>query len=125
MTPRYFVFTLALLTAFPWGMGLAQNPAAAPTVKTNVDEVVLDLIARDKKGKPVTDLKPEEITVTDNGAPTRRSPAFAWSAARRRFLRMDLHRSLIRSVSYDWSPWLSSTSKTPPREKPLARLPST
>ena len=42
-------------------------PQQQPTVKTNVDEVLLDLIVRDKKGKPVTDLKPEEITVTDNG----------------------------------------------------------
>ena len=41
---------------------------AAPTVKTSVDEVLLDLIVRDKKGKPVTDLKPEDIAVTDNRA---------------------------------------------------------
>jgi len=46
-----------------------QQGAANPTqVKTNVDEVLLDLIVRDKKGKPITDLKPGEITVTDNGA---------------------------------------------------------
>jgi VWFA-related protein len=46
-----------------------QQGAANPTqVKTNVDEVLLDLIVRDKKGKPITDLKPDEITVTDNGA---------------------------------------------------------
>ncbi|HTX33787.1 MAG TPA: VWA domain-containing protein [Bryobacteraceae bacterium] len=44
---------------------LPQQPA---TVKTNVDEVLLDMVVRDKKGKPVTDLKPDEITVTDNGA---------------------------------------------------------
>ena len=52
---------------------LAPLPApaqqtAAPTVKTNVDEVLLDLIVRDKKGKPVTDLKPEDISILDNGA---------------------------------------------------------
>ena len=44
---------------------LCQQP---PTVKTNVEEVLLDLVVRDKKGKPVTDLKPEDLTVTDNGA---------------------------------------------------------
>jgi VWFA-related protein len=52
-------------------MAAAAPPAAPqqqPSVKTNVDEVLLDLIVRDKKGKPITDLKPEEITVTDNGA---------------------------------------------------------
>ena len=61
-----------------WSMVLAaaalvpsRAPAqetGTPTVKTNVDEVLLDLIVRDKKGKPVTDLKPENLTVLDNGA---------------------------------------------------------
>jgi VWFA-related protein len=52
------------------GPGRAQQaPAAAPpTIRTNVDEVLLDLIVRDKKGKPVTDLKPADIAVSDNGA---------------------------------------------------------
>ncbi len=36
-------------------------------MKTTVDEVLLDLIVRDKKGKPVTDLKPEDLVVFDNG----------------------------------------------------------
>jgi VWFA-related protein len=46
----------------------AAPPSQAPTVRTTVDEVVLDLIVRDKKGKPITDLKPDEITVLENGA---------------------------------------------------------
>lgn len=54
---------LILLAAAPLAL-----PQQQPAVKTNVDEVLLDLIVRDKKGKPVTDLKPDEITVTDNGA---------------------------------------------------------
>jgi VWFA-related protein len=48
-----------------------SQDAAAPqssTIRTNVDEVVLDLIVRDKKGKPIADLKPEDLTVFDNGA---------------------------------------------------------
>ena len=32
-------------------------------------EVALDLVVRDKHGRPVRDLRPEEITVTDGGAP--------------------------------------------------------
>src|SRR5260370_799238 len=53
----------------------SQQPAAPapvaqpPTVKTSVEEVLLDIIAQDKKGKPITDLKAEELTVIDNGAP--------------------------------------------------------
>jgi VWFA-related protein len=46
----------------------AQQPApGVPTVTSNVDEVVLDLIVRDKKGKPITDLKPGELIISDNG----------------------------------------------------------
>jgi VWFA-related protein len=61
---------IAVIAALP---APAQQPAApaasqTPVVKTTVDEVVLDFIARDKKGKPVTDLKPDELAVSDNGA---------------------------------------------------------
>jgi VWFA-related protein len=38
-----------------------------PIVK-NVDEVVIDFVARNKKKKPVLDLKPEDMIITDNGA---------------------------------------------------------
>lgn len=62
---------LAVIAALP---APAQQPAApatasqTPVVKTTVDEVVLDFVVRDKKGKPVTDLTPEELSVSDNGA---------------------------------------------------------
>ena len=38
------------------------------TIKTTSQEVLLDLVVRDKKGHLVKDLKPGEITVTDDGA---------------------------------------------------------
>lgn len=60
---------MILLAAAPsaWSQ---QPPSGQPatTIKTNVDEVLLDLVVRDKKGKPITDLKPDELTITDNGA---------------------------------------------------------
>jgi VWFA-related protein len=62
--------TLILLAVAPSALPQqpqAQQPAAS-TIKTNVDEVLLDLVVRDKKGKPITDLTPEELTITDNGA---------------------------------------------------------
>ena len=68
-------YLLALLSALTILPVFAQQPAApAPaaqtsTVKTTVEEVLLDVIVRDKKGKPITDLKPEELTVIDNGVP--------------------------------------------------------
>jgi VWFA-related protein len=64
----------ALLTAAIAFSALAQAPRIAPpaasqvpTVKTTAEEVLLDLIVRDKKGKPITDLKPEDLTILDNG----------------------------------------------------------
>ena len=70
---KHRVLSSAMLLAAVLAAVLAPLPApaqqtAAPTVKTNVDEVLLDLIVRDKKGKPVTDLKPEDISILDNGA---------------------------------------------------------
>jgi VWFA-related protein len=58
MTIRYLAFATFTFAAL--------LPAQTPTVRTTVDEVVLDLVVRDKKGKPVTDLKPEDLRVMDN-----------------------------------------------------------
>jgi VWFA-related protein len=62
---------MRILIAAVLAAGTAAAPVLCqqqPTVKTNVEEVLLDLVVRDKKGKPVTDLKPEDLSVTDNGA---------------------------------------------------------
>ena len=50
---------------------LAQDTTPPPTAKAGVDEVVLDLVLRDKKGKPITDLKPDELVVLDGGTQQR------------------------------------------------------
>ena len=70
---------LALFSALTILPVFAQQPVGpasgpqTPTVKANAEEVLLDVIVRDKKGKPITDLKPEELTVSDNGFPQRLS----------------------------------------------------
>ena len=62
----------------PWPLLPAPaQQSSGSTVKTNVEEVLLDLIVRDKKGKPVTDLKPEDLNVFDDGT-NRHSPPSAW-----------------------------------------------
>jgi VWFA-related protein len=46
----------------------ATPPAPqTPTIKAGTEEVLLDIVIRDKKGKPVNDIKPESLTVLDNG----------------------------------------------------------
>jgi VWFA-related protein len=47
---------------------LLQLPAQEPvTIRSTSQEVLLDVVVRDKKGRPVRDLRPEEIQVTDDG----------------------------------------------------------
>ncbi len=47
------------------------SAAPAPVVKAAAEEVVLDLVVRDKKGHEVKNLKPEDFQVFDNGAPKK------------------------------------------------------
>lgn len=71
--------SLVLLIVAPGILSLnaqTQQPSTAqiiapgsqtPTFTTASEEVVLDVIVRDKKGKPIKDLKSSEIKVTDDG----------------------------------------------------------
>ncbi len=44
------------------------TPDSTPALpNVTVQEIHLDLVARDKKGRPVRDLAPRDVTVTDNG----------------------------------------------------------
>jgi VWFA-related protein len=72
-----------LLVPFAYGQATAQSnatqpkiappkeDASVPTIVSNVDEVTLDLTVRNKKHKPVLDLKPEDLNITDNGTPVK------------------------------------------------------
>lgn len=72
--------TLALGTLLLYTCGLvAQTPApqqtaantpgsSTSTVKVNANEVTLDMTFRDKKGKIIDDIKPEEVHVYEEGA---------------------------------------------------------
>lgn len=63
-------FALALLLAGTVCGQAAPDKGSAPatSVVSNVDEVSIDFIARDKKKKPVLDLKPGDVVITDNGS---------------------------------------------------------
>ncbi|HEY5214341.1 MAG TPA: hypothetical protein VIJ38_15100 [Acidobacteriaceae bacterium] len=45
----------------------------APPLSTTVDEVSLDLTIRTKHNKPILDLQPSQIAVTDDGSPVQLS----------------------------------------------------
>jgi len=68
--------TLALTVILLSTIGLAaqqQSPqnssaqAAAPAVRSATQEVVVDMVFRDKKGRTIHDIRPEEIHVTEDG----------------------------------------------------------
>src|SRR5712692_2711082 len=45
------------------------TPPHPPLIKARAEEVLLDVIVRDKHGRPVRDLVPDEIQVLEDGVP--------------------------------------------------------
>jgi VWFA-related protein len=68
-----------LLLIFCMSALTAQEPPKAPgstappptVIRTGTQEVLLDVVVRDKNGKPVRDLEVKEIAVRDEGAPVK------------------------------------------------------
>ena len=56
-------------------IGAAPLVSQAPTatgqasLQSDVETISLDLAVRDRHNRPILDLKPEELTVADNGKP--------------------------------------------------------
>src|SRR5229473_1515779 len=48
-----------------------KSPADDDVIKVTSNLVSLDVIVKDKKGKAITDLKPEDFTVSENGVPQK------------------------------------------------------
>ena len=70
--PRQAAAVLAALCLVMPGPVPAQAPQQPPppaAIVVDVDEVVVDLIVRDRRGRLVKDLKPDEIEILEDGAP--------------------------------------------------------
>ena len=50
-------------------LAAAQQSPPAPTFRTSTELVQVSVVAQDKQGKPVADLRREEFQIFDNGAP--------------------------------------------------------
>ncbi|HKR86335.1 MAG TPA: VWA domain-containing protein [Terriglobales bacterium] len=63
----FFCVLMLLLSSF-WAE--AQAPATSPeiAIKSKAEDVLLDVVVRNKKGHLVTDLKPEDFRILDNGS---------------------------------------------------------
>ncbi len=68
MKARFLSWCVVIAALGPQtGAGFVQQNE--PTViRAGTDEVLLDVVARDKKGNPVTDLKVEDLELLDNGS---------------------------------------------------------
>jgi VWFA-related protein len=68
-----FAISAAALLLFAGNLAArAQQAPPAPqpaTLQAQVNEVLLDMVVHDRSNKPVTDLQPADIAVTDNGQP--------------------------------------------------------
>jgi VWFA-related protein len=80
-----FVAIFSILTAFPVTSVVAEQPTSIPsqsspqdapsipTLRANTRLVVVDVVATDSKGNPVSDLKAEDFTVLEDGKPQKLS----------------------------------------------------
>ena len=72
------VFLAAALAAPAAAQAPSQPPAASPPAfRTGTAVVLLDVVIRDKKGRPVPDVKPEEIEVYEDGT-RQKVETFHW-----------------------------------------------
>jgi VWFA-related protein len=70
--PLFFLVLLpwsnAQTTPAPSSATPPPQKADKATIVSNADEVTLDLVVHDKRNKPVVDLKPEDIAISDSGS---------------------------------------------------------
>jgi VWFA-related protein len=64
---RSLLLTMLLLSACLLAQEAAGPALETPTIRANTRMVVVDAIVTDKAGNPVTDLKPDEVVVEENG----------------------------------------------------------
>jgi VWFA-related protein len=62
------IATFAVPVAAQSSSSVAAPQTAAAASSSGPDQIVLDVVVRDKKGRPITDLKPSDLTILDNGA---------------------------------------------------------
>src|SRR6266542_524927 len=65
------ILSLAFVTVAAQDKKQTQSSADDDVIKINSNLVSLEVVVKDKKGKAITDLKPEDFTVSENGVPQR------------------------------------------------------
>ena len=63
------LFPMVFLSSWACGQAPQQQTSPAPSLNPIAEEVSIDLVAHDRKNRPILDLKPGEIAVLDNDSP--------------------------------------------------------
>ena len=63
----FFCVLVLLLSSF-WAEAQAPATSSEIVIKSKAEDVLLDVVVRDKKGQLVTDLKPQDFRIFDNGS---------------------------------------------------------
>lgn len=93
------VWTLAFVASFASGQASSPNlqSQTAPTIRSSAREVLLDLVVRDKHHRPITNLRPDEIEVSEDGVPQKVHVFHAIQGAEE----LQTERDVSRSASAD------------------------
>src|SRR5258708_33560511 len=67
MKKLLLVLLIVAAAAVVWPQTPAPAPAQNPVIKSTSQEVLLDMIIRDKRGRPIRDLEEKDVELTDNG----------------------------------------------------------
>ncbi len=96
---------LCLLALFFVSSAAAQSSPMPekPVIRSDVNEVLMDLVVRDKHGRPTTDLQPSEIEITDDGSPVKITGVHLVSgaAAANRAGAAQIHQVRLMSLVFD------------------------
>src|ERR1700722_11593875 len=61
------LFACGLVSQTPDALPTSSNQTSTPTIRVNTEEVNLDMVFHDKKGKAVYDIRPEQVHVYEDG----------------------------------------------------------
>src|SRR5690349_13846461 len=68
---RFFGVACPLLLLAARPTTAAQRPDPTPTIRSSSQEVLLEVLARDKRGRPVRDLERSQFRIMEDGAPVQ------------------------------------------------------
>jgi VWFA-related protein len=67
LAARLFLSATSLVSQTPDAQQASSNPTNTPTIRINTEEVNLDMVFHDKKGRAIHDIRPDQVHVYEDG----------------------------------------------------------